>query len=79
MPYLRMFLGEQLVDETYISEVFLQSVLGNHFIEEEKQKMLEKHTPAVRKSAGDPLFTLDNIPSSINYFTPLSMKKNESE
>lgn len=70
-----MFLDEQLVDETFISEVYLQSVLGNHFIEEEKQKMLEKHATEIPRSAVIPSFTLDNIPSSINYFTSLNSEK----
>jgi len=79
MPYLRMFLGEQPIDELFISEVFLQSVLRNHIIEEEKQKMLEKHKLLFRNSEMIPSFTIDSIPSSINNFTPLSLTKNQDQ
>lgn len=56
MPYLRMFLGEQQVDEIFISDVFVESVLGNHFVQEEKQRMLEKHATTIKKAKVDPSF-----------------------
>ena len=79
MPYLRMFLGEQQIDEIYISEVFLQSVLRNHIIEEEKQKMLEKHRHLFRNSEMIPSFTLDSVQSSINNFAPLKHNKDRQD
>lgn len=79
MPYLRMFLGEQEIDEIFISEVFLQSVLSNHILEEEKQKMLRNHASVIQNAATAPFFALDAVPSSINRFTPLSLKKDEDE
>jgi len=44
MPYLRMFLEEQQIDEVFISEVLLNSVLGASIVEEEKQEMIKKHS-----------------------------------
>ena len=58
MPYLRMFLGHTQVDEIFISDVFVESVLGNHFLEEEKQRMLYKHADTIRNVELDPLFEL---------------------
>lgn len=75
MPYLRMFLGEKQIDELFISEVYVQSVLGHHFIEEEKQRMRDKHVMSIRNAQTDPLFVIDAVPSSINYFTPLKPKE----
>ena len=61
MPYLRMFLGEQKMDEVFISEVYLESVLGNHFVEEEKQKMMEKHAITIKNV---------NMPLSFEIYPP---------
>lgn len=75
MPYLRMFLADQQVDETFISEVFLQSVLRNHILEEEKQKMIAKHQSLIGNGSAMPSFVIDAVASSINNFTPLGLKK----
>lgn len=56
MPYLRMFLGEQQVDEIFISDVFVESVLGSHFVQEEKQRMLDKHATTIKNAKVDPSF-----------------------
>ena len=56
MPYLRMFLGEKQIDEVFISEVFVESILGNHFVAEEKQIMLDKHAGAIKNAALIPFF-----------------------
>jgi hypothetical protein len=56
MPYLRMFLGDKQVDEVFISEVYVQSILGNHFIEEEKQRMRDKHVLAIRNAQTEATF-----------------------
>ena len=76
MPYLRMFIGERVVDEVYISEMILQTVLGNHSVAEEKQKLLNKHHMDIQNSGKQPTFTLDAVPSAINTFKPLN-KKND--
>jgi len=70
MPYLRLFLGEQQIDEVFISEVLLNSVLGTSIIEEEKQEMLKKHGK-VANTAGL-VFFMDSMPSALNQFTPLN-------
>ena len=75
MPYLRMFIGEQQIDELFISEVYLQSILRNHIIEEEKEKMLQKNKLLFRNTEIIPSFTLDSIPKSIDDLTPLSVFK----
>ena len=72
MPYLRMFLGENEIDQMLVSDLLLQSVIGQHAIEEEKERMKEKHLIAIRNSGVEPRFTLDNVPSSINFFKPLN-------
>jgi len=77
MPYLRMYLADQQIDETFISEVFLQSVLRNHILEEEKQKMLLQHKLVLGKATVMPSFVIDAIPSSINTFTALNLKKDQ--
>lgn len=59
MPYLRMFISEQQLDEVFISDVFTDSVLGNHFIQEEKQRMLDKHDVTIKKNGTPPYFDLD--------------------
>jgi hypothetical protein len=33
MPYLRMFPGEKQLDEVFFSDVFVDSILGNHFLQ----------------------------------------------
>jgi len=58
MPYLRMFLGEQQLDEIFISDVFVESVLGNHFVEEEKKILLDKHAILIKRTKIDPSFDL---------------------
>lgn len=58
MPYIRMFLGEQQIDEVFISDVFSESVLGNHFIGEEKQRMLDKHAMAIENTEVTPSFDI---------------------
>ena len=64
MPYLRMFLGHTKVDEVFISHVFVESILGTHFLEEEKQRMLNKHADTIRNVELDPMFDL--FPPSMN-------------
>ena len=58
MPYLRMFLGHTKVDEIFISDVFVDSILGNHFLDQEKQRMLLKHADTIRNVELDPVFDL---------------------
>jgi hypothetical protein len=74
MPYLRMFIDNQQVEEVYISEMVLQTVLGNHSIAEEKQRIIDKHQALITQSGKQPSFTIDSIPSKINFFTPLNKK-----
>lgn len=76
MPYLRMFLGEQQIDEVYISEVLMNSVLSLHILAEEKQSMLKLHANLISKAEVQPVFYLDAVPSAVNDFTPLNLKKN---
>ena len=71
MPYLRMFLGEKEIDQVLISELLLQSVIGHHTIEEEKERMREKYLAQIRNAGTEPVFTLDNVPSTINFFKSL--------
>ena len=78
MPYLRMFLGEQLLDEVFIPEVILNSVIGTHSLEDEKKSLLQKHTIALRNSETKPVFCIDAVPSAINYFKPLKLEGNKS-
>jgi hypothetical protein len=75
MPYLRMFLGERQIDETFISEVFLNSVISLHIIDEEKQEMLHRHANEIQSSGIEPSFCVDSIPSAVNNFTSLQVKK----
>lgn len=77
MPYLRMFLADQQVDEVFIPDVLLNSVLSLHIIREEKQSMLKKHDQSIRSAAVQPVFCLDAVPSSVNNFTPLALKKTD--
>ena len=70
-----MFLGEQQIDEAYISEVLLNSVLSLHILDEEKQNMLKQHANSIRVANVQPVFCLDSIPSAINNFMPLDLKK----
>jgi len=79
MPYLRMFLGEQKIDEVFIAEVFLKSILGNYFVHKEKQKLLDSHAVLIRKAEMTPTFTLDTVPSSVNNFTPLKISNGKEE
>jgi hypothetical protein len=75
MPYLRMFLHEQLIDDVFIPEVLLNSVLSLHIIEEEKQNMLKRHAGSIRSASTPPVFYIDSVPSAVNHFTPLDIKK----
>lgn len=75
MPYLRMFLGEQQIDEIYISEVLMNSVLSLHIVDEET-KHAEQHANLIRNATVQPIFYLDSVPSTVNNFTPLQIKKN---
>ncbi len=59
MPYLRMFLDEQKLDEAYISDVVLHSVIGQFVINEEKEKMLEKNENLLSKSTTSPSFRIE--------------------
>jgi hypothetical protein len=54
MPYLRMFHGEQQIDEVYISEVLMNSVLSLHIVDEEKQSMLKQHANLIRNAEVQP-------------------------
>ena len=53
-----MFLGGKQVDEIFISDVFVESILGNHFLQEEKQRMLDKHAATIKEAESDPLFDM---------------------
>lgn len=75
MPCLRMFLDEQEIDEVYIPEVLLNSVLSLSVIYEEKQNMLKRNANAIRSANSQPVFFMDSIPSSTNDFEPLKLKK----
>jgi len=75
MPYLRMFLEEQQIDEVFISEVLLNSVLGTSIVEEEKQDLIKKHTKLA--DATRFVFFMDAMPSAFNQFTPLGQKKTD--
>ena len=63
MPYLRMFLRDQQIDEVFISDVFLESVLGSHFLEEEKNIMLKKHS--IKNKEAD--FSFDVYPPNTDH------------
>jgi len=65
MPYLRMFLQDQQIDEVFISDVFLESVLGNHFLEEEKNIMLKKHAMVKRNTEAE--FSFDLYPPNADH------------
>jgi hypothetical protein len=73
MPYLRMFLNEQQIDEVFISEVLLNSVLGASIIEEEKQELFKRHAKLSPISSF--VFCIDAMPSAVNHFTPLNQRK----
>lgn len=75
MPHLRMFLGGQQLDEVVIPEALLQNFSLNHLIEQEKQKLVEKHTAKIRKAEQVPSFVLEYLPSRINEFKSLQTKK----
>lgn len=62
-----MFLGQTKVDEIFISGVSVKSILGNHFLEQEKQKMRLWHTDTIRNVELSPFFNL-NPPPVINNF-----------
>lgn len=75
MPYLRMFLGERVIDDVYIPESLLQSVISTHILQEEKQRMIDRHAVAIRSSDLAPSFFIESIPSEINSFSPLGAGK----
>lgn len=52
MPHLKMFLGEQHLDEVFIPEALMQQVSLNHLVEQEKQKLIEKHSTEIKKKEG---------------------------
>lgn len=78
MPHLRMFLDEHQIDAIYIPDVLLQSISLNRLIEEEKQKLIKKHAANLKKTER-PSFILDLVPSTINTFRPLQIKKSHSD
>lgn len=78
MPYLRMLLGEQQIDEVFISEVLLNSVLSLYIIDEEKQNMLKRNASIIHNEKLQPVFCLDSVPSAVNDFQPLKLKKDKS-
>lgn len=59
MPYLAMYLGEEKIDELYISDFLLQSVIGQHIVAEEKKRLSDKHGMTIRNSGKTALFSLD--------------------
>ena len=71
MPYLRLYLGETPIDEVLLSEVLLQSVISHHILEEEKQKMFDRHSAVINNSSQKAWFVLETLPSRINFFRPL--------
>jgi hypothetical protein len=73
-----MFLGEQQVDEVFIPEVLLNSISSLSFIDEEKQSMLQRNANAIRNATMQPVFCLDSIPSSVNNFQPLMLRKGKN-
>jgi hypothetical protein len=75
MPYLKMLLNEDIVDEVYLSDVLIQSIIGQHSILEEKERLLEKHATRLGKSTHHPVFVIDTLPSAINSFLPLQAGK----
>ena len=72
-----MLLEEQQIDEVFISEVLLNSVLGTSIVEEEKQDMIKKHPKLAH--AATFVFCLDAMPSALNQFTPLGQKKPDEQ
>jgi hypothetical protein len=78
MPHLRMFLGEQQIDEVFIPEVLLNGTSLNRLIEEEKQNLIDKHVARLRTAQNSPSFYIELVPSKINAFTPLQLKKESS-
>ena len=79
MPYLRLSINGQVMDETYISDILVQSVIGTHIIEEEKQKMLEKHRPLISQPAAQFSFTTEQAaaPALFRDYTSSSKKHGE--
>ena len=77
MPYLKMFLGEQQIDEVFISEILLNSVLSLYIMDEEKQNMLKRNESIIRNEKLQPVFWLDSVPSAGNDFQPLKLKKDK--
>jgi hypothetical protein len=75
MPYLRMFLNEQQVDEVFISEVLLNSVLGASILEEEKQELFKRHSKLSDITGF--VFCIDAVPSAVNQFTSLDKRKDD--
>ena len=77
MPYLRMFLNEQQIDEVFISEVLLNSVLGTSIVEEEKQEIIKRNAKMANSTTF--VFCMDAMPSAFNQFTPLSQRKEDEQ
>lgn len=69
-----MFLEEKPIDEVFISDHFLQTVLGWSILDEEKKKLAEKHSNIIKISGAQPEFCLDAVSSANNSFTPLQAK-----
>jgi hypothetical protein len=74
MPYLKMFRGEDLIDEVFISDHLLQTVLGWSILEEEKQRMTEKHADALKRTSVAASFSIDAVASSTSFFSPVNEK-----
>ena len=75
MPHLRMFLGEQQLDEVFIPEILLQNFSLRSIIEQEKHKLVQKHVAKIKKTEQPPSFVLEFVPSVTNTFSPLKLKK----
>lgn len=74
MPYLRMFLDNQPIDEVFISDHLMQTVLGWNIVDEEKQKLQEKHSEIIKRTDLSLSFCVDAVASSTNFFNPLDTK-----
>ena len=70
-----MFIENEQIDEVFISDHLLNSVLGWSILDEEKQKLKVKHADTLAKKKLTPSFCIDSVSSSINFFSPLTEKK----
>lgn len=75
MPHLRMFLGEQQLDEVFIPELLLQNFTLTSVVEQEKHKLAQKHIAKIKQAQQVPSFVLEFVPSKTNNFSPLKLKK----